>query len=414
MSLIRDINNILEYGSKTTTYKYATLLSIFDYIIELPSEPPVNNFHFIPIIYLAKQFLAHYYPFSFYDYYQASLPLDSELAIIKYIEQFKDDIKSTLDFGDEIFSHIRSSRENGIFWINRLYQLPRKLPNQLIKTLWKIRKRILYQPLKYLHNVKGEIIRFFGIVNDNTKFSSAYDEHRKEAMNQNRPTPCIWLNLLEYDQTHLTLEDMTFKELSKYRFWAREVILKAWYNYSMEGEKKKKQEKKNLNKLYKMFGYIYSESVYRDKSLMSHYRILYQELGLNNCLYSGRELKNNQDFHLDHLFPWSYYPINRFWNLYPATSEINIKKSNYLPNWTTDLEDRIREHIERCVFNREKDDYNLISNDLAYFYQILQKNRDLKINTREDSLIVDEILTFLKGEWNNLRNLIPGKLFEFD
>lgn len=38
MTLIRDINNILEYGRKTTSYKYATLLAIFDFITEHPSE----------------------------------------------------------------------------------------------------------------------------------------------------------------------------------------------------------------------------------------------------------------------------------------------------------------------------------------------------------------------------------------
>jgi len=61
MTLIRDINNILEYGHKTTSYKYATLLAIFDYITEHPSEQAVNNLYFIPIVYLSRQFISYYY-----------------------------------------------------------------------------------------------------------------------------------------------------------------------------------------------------------------------------------------------------------------------------------------------------------------------------------------------------------------
>ena len=73
MTLIRDINNILEYGRKTTSYKYATLLAIFDFITEHPSELPINNLHFIPIDYLARQFISYYYPFSFHNFYQGFL-----------------------------------------------------------------------------------------------------------------------------------------------------------------------------------------------------------------------------------------------------------------------------------------------------------------------------------------------------
>ncbi|GAI60520.1 unnamed protein product [marine sediment metagenome] len=73
MTLIRDINNILEYGRKTMSYKYATLLAIFDFITEHPSELPINNLHFILIDYLARQFISYYYPFSFHNFYQGFL-----------------------------------------------------------------------------------------------------------------------------------------------------------------------------------------------------------------------------------------------------------------------------------------------------------------------------------------------------
>lgn len=38
MESLKTIENILEYGNKDTTYKYALLVSIFDYLIEYPNE----------------------------------------------------------------------------------------------------------------------------------------------------------------------------------------------------------------------------------------------------------------------------------------------------------------------------------------------------------------------------------------
>ena len=62
MDSINSIELILSHGKKDSTYKYALLLGIVDYIIENPLEPPRNNFHFISIFYIAKQYLAYYFP----------------------------------------------------------------------------------------------------------------------------------------------------------------------------------------------------------------------------------------------------------------------------------------------------------------------------------------------------------------
>jgi hypothetical protein len=58
MDVIKDISSILACGEMSTSYKHATLLALFDYIAEQPSEAAANNFHFIPIVYLTRQFAA--------------------------------------------------------------------------------------------------------------------------------------------------------------------------------------------------------------------------------------------------------------------------------------------------------------------------------------------------------------------
>jgi len=408
MTLIRDINNILEYGRKTTSYKYATLLAIFDYITEHPSETPINNFHFIPIVYLARQFISYYYPFSFYEFYQGSLAPDKKLKVLFYIEEFKSELALKEDFSKEMLTKVRTLSEGGIFWINRLYELPDVLPESLVRVLWKVRKRILLQPLHYLHNVNGEIIRFFGILNSRMPFKATYDEHSEKATKQQAPSSMLWGDMLQYDNTSLILDDLTYQELARYRFWARDVILKAWFNYCLEGESRRSNSPNIEILLYKLLGYIYTSDLARDPLLVSHYRDLFDEFGSTQCIYSGKVYDSKADFHIDHLLPWSYYPINRFWNLFPSDPSINIKKSNHIPEWTNFLDDNIRDHIQICLSHKE---HPLIYNDLRYYYFNLLKNRDLDIKNRENELIEEEIISFLKSEREKLLEIIPGRLF---
>ena len=135
MTLIRDINNILEYGRKMTSYKYATLLAVFDFITEHPSEQAINNLHFIPIVYLTRQFISYYYPFSFLNFYQGSLATDKSLKVLNYIEEFKLKIRSSGNIKDKIHQKFSTLEEGGIFWINQLYELPELLTESLIELL---------------------------------------------------------------------------------------------------------------------------------------------------------------------------------------------------------------------------------------------------------------------------------------
>ncbi|MHA1196932.1 MAG: hypothetical protein ACTSSM_12635, partial [Promethearchaeota archaeon] len=233
MGLIKDINNILKYGQKTTTYKYATLLAIFDYIVEHPSEASINNLHFIPIVYLAKQFISYYYPLSFHDFYQGSLAKGKRIKIFNYIDEFQKNLRNEplTATNKKYFNKIISSRESGIFWINTLFNLHYDLPNCLIKLLWKVRKLILDQPLQYLHNVKGETIRFFGLICDDVSFKSRYDVHREISIRQDPPKNLNWIKMLQYDKSSIIIDDLTYRNLGFFRFWAREVILKAWFDY---------------------------------------------------------------------------------------------------------------------------------------------------------------------------------------
>ena len=50
------------------------------------------------------------------------------------------------------------------------------------------------------------------------------------------------------------------------------------------------------------------------------------------CVWSQREL-GGKDFDVDHAMPFSYWRNNDLWNLFPASPEINAKKSDKLPTY---------------------------------------------------------------------------------
>jgi len=340
-----------------------------------------------------------------------SLATNKQLKIINYIKQFKSAIQAINSHSNEILRKIQSLKENGIFWLNRLYELPDLLPELLIKLLWNIRERILLQPLNYIHNVNGEIIRFFSMINSEVHFNSPYDEHRARAIKQSVPSTIKWANLMQEDNTALIIDDLTYQELARYRLWAKDVILKAWFNYSLEGEKKRSNIANIDIQLYRLVGYVFLDEISRDPSLISHYRSFYDQIGDLECIYSGNKFHSEDQFHLDHLLPWIYYPINRFWNLYPCEPSINHKKSNLIPEWTQVLEKNIRKHIKLCLLNKE---HPLIENDLHYYYIIMQKNKEFDVKNREISQIEEEMILFLKQERENLLRIIPGQKFKYN
>ncbi len=104
---------------------------------------------------------------------------------------------------------------------------------------------------------------------------------------------------------------MTYQELARYRFWTRDVILKAWFDYCLESESRLNNSANIEILLYKLLGYVYTSENPRDPLLISHYRDFYKEIDTMRSVYTGTRFNSKTKIHLDHLLPWSDYPINR-------------------------------------------------------------------------------------------------------
>ncbi len=119
----------------------------------------------------------------------------------------------------------------------------------------------------------------------------------------------------------------------------------------------------------------------------------------------------NQEYHIDHFLPWSYYPSNRFWNLFPCEIQINRNKYNKIPVWTDLIEENIRSNLKICLNHKEE---SLISNDLNYFYSIITKKENIDIPKKENESIEEDLVIFIKKEREKLAEIIPGEYFSLE
>ena len=294
------------------------------------------------------------------------------------------------------------AKEKGFIWFNRYLEVSEGLNRSVINLLKITRKKVLSMPLTHLHNVEGEIIRFFSIINQDIPFNSKYEKHIKMG-NKNPFDKEIktWLDFNEKEDTFLIINDLTYKRLVELRFWARDVIIKSWMEYLIKHNTDSIDEHS-----LSQFNIIYNTDLNRDQNLVSHYREFYENFKLFTCIYTGYQL-NPSEYHLDHFIPWKYYPVNRFWNLYPSTVDANLEKGDHLPEWTKSVEERIMQYLEKCI---KKQNNWLIQNDLQYFYTIVQKEEKIS-KSNDKSRIVEEIRTYIQIELENIQKIIPGSRF---
>ncbi|MFX0095833.1 MAG: hypothetical protein ACFFBD_29105, partial [Candidatus Hodarchaeota archaeon] len=225
MDSIQTFEMILEHGSRDTTYKFCLLLGVVDYIIENPLQTPTNNFHFIPIFYLAKQFLAYYYPLISAKIRQGPLRVNRKsIALEGYLESFQEKVKQNKSVPFSVYTPETT---------NKLYLLldTEILPEELVKLIYQIRHTILEQPLQYIRNVRGERMSFFGLLSRNISYDSSFDDHRKAGLGlslREVKQASSWEELEALENCNVFLSHQTYREIAELRFWLRDVLIKRW------------------------------------------------------------------------------------------------------------------------------------------------------------------------------------------
>lgn len=395
MNSIQLFEMILNSGVRTTTYKFGLLTSIIDYVIENPLEPPKNNFHFIPIFYLSKQFLAHYYPLVLSGVRQGPEVKEKTPTKIK-------NLILNFNLSNEITKKITFPLDTeNVNLLLSFIDSSEKLPKELIKLLFEIRRIIIDQPLRYVQNVKDVRVSLFGLLSSLDPFQSDFEEHLKTGLQlkwQEIKFVKNWDDLLTAENLHIFFSHQTFKEISDMRFWLRDVLIKRWAQECVE---RFNADSPNLLSLFD----LWKRTPQRDSSIINKYRLFYLDNGLKICTYCNQFV--DKDLQLDHLLPWSKFPNNSFWNLYPVCSSCNSKKSDKIPRITKSIENRIRKHLKLCLFNENKSD--IISNDINKIYAKRFFSSPEKISIEQK---IEEIFEYISSLSNNLLETIPGYDFE--
>lgn len=360
------LENFLENEKKSSTYKYAFLVALLDYIIEHPTEESSNNFHKIPILFLAKRFFLYYFPLCIAGVQQLSSS-SSRHSNIEICSQFTKITNSN----DSTMGNLRNrgfiGEPDAVKVIKNVFEEHEKLPILVVRTLMWVRKKILEQPLRYVKlggglklnettQEKGEIEFFvpkhvlFSLLNSNTPWEESYDNHRLAGMKstimalpkKKNYSPMTYYELEGKEDTFVILGSSVYRYLLPLRFWVRRAVINSWWEFSKSscfGN-----DERQLSQLVRCFGLV-EEDVSRE-SLALFKRYIEEKLDIDPlyCIYCEKELNHSYD--LDHYIPWSKFPVNVFWNLYPACAQCNRQKSDKLVKMNTRLRNNLAHYLE--------------------------------------------------------------------
>lgn len=395
MDVLMGIESVLKDEEKSSSYKIALVCSIVDYVIENPSEHPRNGFHYIPLIYIARQFLFYYYPMTWFGekgIRQGSYPKNKNLAVYSAILKHTNKIKQ-LDF---VYNE-----PEGIFKIRDNLDVNDSIHLFLLKIMNDLRKIILKQPLTHIkisgkvekefefrdYEVKGKSFVIFGLNHKNLTGIENQDFplvlKKSISWNINYKKNYSWNQLLDSEPCNIKIGHYTYSALKRYRMFLRDAIIKRWIEFSVEN-----YLENNGNAVYALINSLEMQNVYpkRDPSIIRllkrHVEKAFSKL---ICMYCDEVVIS---YELDHLIPWSKYPVNFFWNLFPAcktcngqksdkiltiNQQLEIKITSYLTNW---FEYFVHLRAEGCKFGGKEFDYSLsnvsISESVKYFIEHLK------------------------------------------
>ena len=323
------MERILAEALTSATYKFAVLRAIVDAVIEAPKCEPRNGFHRLPVIDLARRVLAYYWK----PYKLEIAQAEGNLALFRVIHNLLRQQSvlggtslDTLDGGARLLEFIPGAST---------------LEKHLRDALLKARTTLLQYPLRHLPNVGGRRLELFHVVTsaeDGTAdlFATSYDDHLARAPGAIAFKGCVnWLDMLRQERTAVVLSARAWEEIAEMRFWLSDAIKLRWLvaceQYAANGKPVRAD-------------CLTMDWPERDQVAMLQLRQLYDKVGWHKCIYSGAVL--TRDVELDHLLPFSRFPVNYFWNIVPTTRKLNQQKRDKLPSLEGAIADRYRQYLD--------------------------------------------------------------------
>lgn len=405
MDAISLIENILVYGSKETSYKYALLLSITDYLIEHANQKPVNNLHFIPIWYITKQFAIYYYPLL-----NAGIPiyLNKTTNFIPEVEKAFTKLKEDVSSKAVPISFELTSIEN----TPKFYQYLTTtidLPKGVVSFLQSIRKS-LEQPISNIANLgkgsKSSTLPFFTLYSVDSELSirAPQSEHLKNLKKNFDTTVVEKMNVSRFiakEDIFLVFGSFVYQELSTYRFWLREVIIKRWV-----------QEYPKFSKALFLSYFDYYKEIPERPSLKPFRDFYENELGITTCTYCDKPISGDK-YHMDHLIPRSLFYVDRIWNLFPSCAPCNLSKKAKIIDLAT-YRSKIELLLEVVLQKLDKVKYERFWYDYDYLFEIyFASSFTFNLAVEKDrAMAIKSIMTYIQEVLEKLASQTVAELWK--
>ena len=333
MNTAATIERILGHGKKSSTYKLALLRAVVDFVIEQPAQEPRNGFHLIPVVELARRFVAYYWKPALLN-----VPQGTQTSVIpNVLRNLRTDgfVAASLDLDQE---------DMGLSIADWLTEVD-ELPKALLSAVLDIRRTILEQPLQYLPNLgdrRAEVLSLVTLPDAAGQgapgWTASYEDHRQAAPGKRALRGTSWFDVLALERTHVVLSSRAYEEIADLRFWLRDAILVRWLRECQRFAGADVDVRIDV---------LLLEPPGRDQELVKELKATYWNAELRRCLYSDALLGREQ--HLDHVLPFAHFPVNLFWNLVPSTADLNSQKRDRVPELVEPFLGRYRGFLDRCL-----------------------------------------------------------------
>lgn len=113
--------------------------------------------------------------------------------------------------------------------------------------------------------------------------------------------------------------------MSRYASWIEPVIINEWIDLMQSYERA--DQRTTYDQHFDLLRWLQPT---HDTGEVRQLVMQIKESQPLYCLWSGKKLKDA--FAIDHCLPFSAWPCNDLWNLFPSNHNVNQKKSSYLPS----------------------------------------------------------------------------------
>ena len=314
------INSIIERDRTDTPYKYSLLKSVIESCQEYPHYAKESGDRVIlPVGLCVVKWLLYYYPFFTPD---------------KFIVMRRGEAngKHQIAFRPEFESVCRYYEEHGnisVFYDNITYgKVPEEIQETTVNLVSKIRFAIRDMPMRYL-----------GYSQTGTEYSVFHLEEKPKPFS--KKSPLSIQTIIEKSGTYSISKELylVFRELGGFIIGSG-CISDKWVSFLH-----------NLNHTNGISDAELRERFAEEPVLERNTRTA-REVYLSqakekhcSCVWSGKPITEDT-LAVDHLIPFSVWKSNDLWNLVPADSKVNGKKSDMIPPRAL-LENR-KKHIFVC------------------------------------------------------------------